>query len=183
MLVPMEKRHADEVGKLHYLHVGSFLKDLGENMCICFYKNVLESDSNFGFVYTEGDRVQGFIFGTLDNSKLFMHLRVRLTLLLALLKKPWLMRRVLCRYRKEFPPFPERCYMATAKQIRGKGIGRLLNLKLHEEFKNRGVSTYQMRIDADNKASLGVTQKVLGGIIMDEFEDNGKRRYRLEVTT
>ncbi len=181
MIVPMEKKHAPEVGKLHHLYVGSFLKDLGEQMCINFYKIALDSPHNFGFVSIENSEVWGFTFATTDNSQLFKNLRMLFVLGLALLQKPWFIKRLLLRTKTQFPPTPERLYSATDLKIRGKGIGRKLYLALEEEFKSRGMIFYEIRIDADNVVNIELSKK-LGSTIIEEFMEDGIRRCRLRKT-
>jgi len=183
MLIPMERRHADEVGRLHYLYVGSFLKDLGESMCICFYRETLRSDINFGFVYVENLRVLAFTFGTMDNSKLFKNTRLRLELLIALIKRPWLINRVFHRYKDQSPPSPERCYSATDLEVRGQGVGKLMYLRMHDEFRRRGAFGYLLQIDSDNIISINANQNIVGAKVIRQFFDNGKKRYEFLVTT
>ena len=77
-------------------------------------------------------------------------------------------------------PAPERFYSATDLKIRGKGIGRKLYTALHEGFKRRDITSYEIRIDADNIANLVLSQK-LGAKIKEEFMENGIRRYRLQT--
>jgi hypothetical protein len=181
MIIPMNETHAHEVGKLHHKFIASFLKDLGERMCIKFYECAIRQETNFGFVYHKDDKVLGFIFGTLDNSKLFQPFPIKAELLFSLLKRPQFISRMFQRIKGEFLPAPERCYWATDIPIRRKGIGKKLYMTLHDEFEKRGVDFYQMRIDCDNDASLNATQKTFAAEIKDVFFDNGKKRYRLEV--
>lgn len=180
MIITMERKHAPEVGELHYLYIRSLLRDLGKRMCINFYKIALSSHNNFGFVYIENSKILGFTFATKDNSQVFKNPRILLELGLALLKKPWLLKRVLFHVKRNSPPAPERFYSATDLKIRGKGIGRKLYTALEEGFKRRDITSYEIRIDADNIANLVLSQK-LGAKIKEEFMENGIRRYRLQT--
>ena len=178
----MEKKHAKEVAELHYLYIRSLLRDLGKRMCMAFYQTELQSDNNFGFIYAENSKVLGFTFGTKDNSQLFKNPRIRLELYFALLKKPWLALKLTFHLNNRIPPAPERLYSATDLKIRGKGIGRKLHIALHQAFKKRGISFYEIRVDGDNRPNLVLSQK-LGAKIKEEFMENGIRRFRLEIRT
>jgi len=180
MIIPMEKKHTREVAELHYKYTKSLLKDLGRRMCIVFYETALESDNNFGCVYVENSKVQGFAFGTKDNSQLFKSPRILLELSFALFMKPWLINRLFFHLRKKFLAAPEGAYAAVDIQCRGKGIGKKLYVALHEEFRKRGAIFYESKIDADNASALMIRQK-MGSKIVQEFIENGIRRFRLQT--
>jgi len=179
MIIPMEIKHAEEVAELHYLYIRSLLRDLGKRMCIIFYNTALKSYNNFGFVFIESSKVLGFSFATEDNSQLFRNLRIRLEICFALLKKPMLIKRFLFHLRSKFPPAPESLYLATDLKIRGRGIGKRLQIARDYEFKKRGIKYYELRIDAKNIVNLYLNQKVHGAKIKEEFIENGIRRFLL----
>jgi ribosomal protein S18 acetylase RimI-like enzyme len=180
MIIPIERKHAREIATLHHKYTKSLLRDLGKRMCIVFYETELESDKNFGFVYIENSKVMGFILGTEDNSRLFKNPRILLEIAIALLKKPWLIRRLIFHMIKRFPATPEALYSALDVHCRGKGVGKKLYSALHEEFRKRGITCYERKVDADNVPALMILQK-LGSIIVDEFMEDGKRRFRIQT--
>lgn len=178
MIIPMEKKHVKQVAELHYQYVNSLLRDLGKRMCVIFYENALRSDNNFGYVYIEDSRVLGFIFGTKDNSQLFRNWRIRLEILFSLLKRPYLIKKLLSHLRNKFPPSAERCYAAVDVNCRRKGIALKLYVALNQGFREKGITYFEDSVDADNVNSLAL-QQLLGAKIKCEFVEHGVRRYRL----
>ena len=182
MLVPMRLKHAREVGKLHHRYVPSLLTDLGERMCVIFYETVLKSDNNFGFVYIENSKVLGFVFGTTDNSQLFKYPRIIFEIGLSAIKRPAMINNLLFRVFNKYPSGPEPSYNAVDLKLRGKGIGKKLQVAQLESFKKRGITQVIGWIEEDNKANLALQQK-LGAKIVDEFYQNGKRTFILQMPT
>jgi len=182
MIVPMEKKHATEVGELHHKYVKSLLGDLGKQMCITFYKTILKSEENFGFVYVENSKVQGFIFGTTDNSRLFKHPRILFGIGISALKNPLIIKNLLYRFIHKYPPGPESSYVAVDLKLRGKGIAKKLSVVQHETFKKKGIKQLVGCIEEDNKANLALQQK-LGAKVVGELYQRGKRIYVLHIPT
>jgi RimJ/RimL family protein N-acetyltransferase len=151
-------------------------------MCITFYNTVLKSDNNFGFVYVENSKVLGFVFGTTDNSQLFKYPRNILEIGLSAIKRPAMINQLLFRVFNKYPSGPESSYSAVDLKLRGKGIGKKMFLLLHDEFRKRGISHVIGCIEEDNKANLAVQQK-LGARIVDEFFQNGKRKFIVHIPT
>ena len=179
MIVPIEKKHAREIAELHHKYTRSLLKDLGRRMCIVFYETELKSENNFGCVYVENSKVLGFILGTKNNSRLFKSPRILVELFFALCRKPILIKRFIFQIINKFPPAPEVAYIAVDLIFRGKGIGTQLLLTQHEAFRERGITYYEAKVDADNIPSLLLFKK-LGAKIKNEFIENGIRRFRLQ---
>ena len=134
-------------------------------------------------MYIDDGKVLGFSFATLDNSQLFKNLGIHFDICFALLKKPWIAKKILFHLRKNrFPPAPERAYSATHLNVRRRGIGKRLHKAVDEEFQKRNVSYYVIRIDADNVPNLNLTQSFLGAKIKEEFTENGIRKFLLYRT-
>jgi GNAT superfamily N-acetyltransferase len=182
MIIQMQPKHAREVGKLHHRYVPSLLTDLGERACVTFYETALKSDNNFGLVYVENSKVLGFNFGTTDNSRLFKHPRILFGIGISALKKPLIIKKLLYRLIHKFPTGPEPSYNAVDLKLRGKGIGKKLQMAQLESFKKRGITQVIGWIEEDNKANLALQQK-LGAKIVDEFYQNGKRTFILQMPT
>jgi GNAT superfamily N-acetyltransferase len=176
----MRQEHVLQVAEIHHRNIKSLLTDLGPRMCRAFYRSALESPRNFGFVDVEDGRVRGFALGTTDNSRLFRAPRLRAQLLLALLRRPFAIRRLLSHFRGFFQPGAEALYEAVDPAFRRQGIATNLYKALHENFRENHVRSYEIRIDADNAANLSLRQK-LGARIENEFVENRLRRYRLVV--
>jgi GNAT superfamily N-acetyltransferase len=182
MIIPMERRHAKEVGDLHYKYTKSLLKDIGRKLCIVFYDTVLKSEDNFGFVYVENCKVLGFAFGTVDNSRLFKHPRILLEIAIGIMKKPSIIKNLLFRLTRKYPSGPESSYSAVELDFRGKGIGKQMFLALHQEFTKRGINQLIGCIEEDNKPNFAVQQK-LGARVVREFYQDGKRKYIVQIPT
>lgn len=178
MIIPAEKRHARQMAGLHHKYIKSLLRDLGRRMCFVFYETALRSDDNFGCVYIEKSEVFGFVFGTRDNSRLFNHPRIYLEIVFDLCRRPLLIKRIVFRLSNKFPPAPELSYIAVDPHFRRKGIGEQLLLTQNEAFKKRGITCYEVGVDADNIPSLLLFQK-LGAKIRNEFRDCDMSRFRL----
>lgn len=178
MIVPIENNFAREVAALHHKYTKSLLKDLGRQMCVTFYQNVLKSDKNFGFVYLQDSKVLGFILGTIDNSQLFKNLKIILQIGLSLARKPYLIKRIFFHLSCKFPPVPELSYIAVESEYRGKGIAKKLLISQNQEFLKRGLNYYEIWVDADNLAALALYKKI-GAQVKDEFIECGVKRLRL----
>lgn len=178
MIIPMEKEHSKEVAELHLKYTKSLLSDLGRRMCVTFYEIALSSDNNFGFVYIENSKVLGFIIGTKDNSQLFKSLRIRIEICLALLSRPYLIKKLFSNLTNKFPPAPEGLYSAVDVSARRKGIGMKLYMELNEAFRERGITYFESRIDADNLPAL-ILRRMLGAKVIEEFMEYGRRRLKL----
>ncbi|UCG07153.1 MAG: hypothetical protein JSV83_00420 [Desulfobacterales bacterium] len=178
LIIPMAEKHAEEVAELHYIHTKSLIQELGRRMCIIFYKNALKSKNNFGYVYVENSRVMGFIFGTVDNSKIFNNARILIEICLGLIRKPHLIKEIIFRLKGTETGAPEGLYSAVDQNCREKGTGIKLYKALNQGFMERGINYFESRIDADNKAAL-ILRKMLGASIKEEFYEHNKKRYRL----
>jgi len=193
MIIPMEKKHAREVAVLHHKSVKSLLKDIGKQMCIVFYENVLKSKQNFGFVYVKNSKVMGFVFGTEDSSRLLKNPRILFGLSMGLLKKPSLMIRVVSRINQKLPSGPEISYVAVDLRaiamlkredpnFKDKGIGDQLGVTIKKEFKKRGFPYLINWIEEKNKASLALSLRH-GSKIVGDFWENGTRKIVLHTPT
>ncbi len=178
MIISMERKHASEVGELHHRYIKSFLRDLGQRMCVVFYENALKTDIHFGYVYVEDSKVLGFAFGTKDNSQVFNDWSIRLEIILSLLKRPSLVKNLFSHLRNRFPPSAERLYAAVDASCRHGGVALKLYVTLNQGFKERGITYFEDSVDADNVNSLKL-QQLLGAKIKQEYSEYGLRRYRL----
>ena len=175
----MEKKHAAEVGALHYKYIKSILRDLGKPMCIAFYGTALESEKNFGFVYVENSRVLGFIFGTEDSSQLFKHPRILYEMTISILKRPSAIIKIMSRQFKNLKPGPEGSFIAVEKERRREGLANQLMVPLLEEFKRRNYNNFRGWVEERNKASLSMALNV-GSKIVGEFWEGRTRRFILD---
>lgn len=179
MIIPMEKRHAEEIGGLHHKYIISILRDLGKQTCIDFYDIVLESENNFGFVYVENSRVMAFIFGTVENSQLFKHPRILYKIAISLLKKPWVIIKMVSRLIKRLPSGPEVSFIAVEKGLRRKGLANQMVIPMFEEYKRRNYTNIMNWIEERNKASLSLSLNA-GSKIIGEFWEEGRRKFILD---
>jgi len=179
-IVPATGEHAIQMADLHHKYVRSLLRDLGKRMCVVFYRHALDSGNNFGFVCIADSRVVGFVLGTRDNSRLFSSFRVRLALVLALCKRPGLLRRILAHFSNRFPPGPELAYIAVDPEFQGRGIGKQLAQAQHDEYRRRHVGCYEVRIDHDNAPSLAI-HKSLGAEVTERFREGNTCRLRMKI--
>jgi len=193
MIIPMERKHAREVAELHYKSVKSILKDIGMQMCIVFYENILKSKQNFGFVYVKNSKVMGFAFGTEDNSRLLKNPRIIFGLGMGLLKNPSLIIKVVSRLNQKLQPGPEISYVAVdlraiamlkrkEPNFKDKRIGDQLGVAIKKEFKNRGFSYIINWIEENNKASLALSLRH-GSKIVGDFWEDGAHKIVLHTPT
>jgi ribosomal protein S18 acetylase RimI-like enzyme len=172
--------HIDGMATLHHKYIRSLLQELGFRMCRSFYKNALTSPLNFAYVYIEDNGVRGFIFGTEDNSLVFKDDIIKLSIILAVLRKPYLIKKLFFHLTDHFTPAPEKLYSVVDERWRGMGMGKELHCKLHEEFKNRNIKYYEVRVDKKNKPAIKIHQN-FGGEIFEEFEENGRSRLKFGI--
>lgn len=191
MIIPMERRHASEVAELHYKSVKSLLQNIGKQMCVIFYENILKSGKNFGFVYVKNSKVLGFIFGTEDSSKLLKNPRILFGLGMGLIKKPFLIKSIFPRLNQKLQTGPELSYVAIdlkaiamlrrkEPNFKDKRIGDQFGVLMKKEFKRRGFPYFINWIEENNKASLAFSLRH-GSKIVGEFWDDGKRTIVLRT--
>lgn len=180
MIVPMHPNHVPQVGQLHFFNIKSLLTSLGLPLCRSFYAHALSLPECFGFVDEEDGLVRGFALGTLDNSRLFAHGRIRLAVLRALASHPAALRGLLFHLGGHtFPPAPELLYEAVAPRWRRQGLATHLTEALGQAFRSRGISHFEIRIDRDNLPNLERHRK-LGAHIVREYFESGLPRYLLD---
>lgn len=193
MIIPMEKSHALEVGELHYRFVKSLLQDIGKQMCVIFYENVLKSKQNFGFVYTKDSKVLGFILGTEDSSNLFKNKRILFGLGMGFIKKPFLIKKIITRLNQKLQMGPEISYVAVDVRaiamlkrkdpnFKDRRIADHLTVAMKKEFKRRGFAFFRGWVAENNKASMAYSLRQ-GSKIVGEFWEDGKRKIVLETPT
>jgi ribosomal protein S18 acetylase RimI-like enzyme len=169
------------------------LQNIGKQMCVVFYENVLKSKQNFGFVYVKNSKVLGFIFGTEDSSKLLKNPRILFGLGMGLIKKPILIKKIFPRFNQKLETGPEVSYVAIdlrsiamlkkrEPDFRDKRIGDQMGVAMKKEFKRRGFPYLINWIEENNKASLAFSLRN-GSKIVGEFWEDGKRTIVLRTPT
>lgn len=181
MIVPMSLEYVDQVARLHRQCLHSLLTDLGPRLCRDFYRQALRSPNCLAFIDVEKGRVRGFAVGALDNSRLFQAWPLRLALLGALCRHPARLPHLLFHVSNDLPPAPEVIYEAVAPEHRRQGIATSLSHALHEAFRQRGVTRYEIRVDRDNLPNLARHLKY-GARVFREFREHGVQRCLLERT-
>ena len=147
-------------------------------MCKVFYSIAITSDVNFGYVYIEDGVVLGFVLGTSDNSKTFSGLRVRVEIIFALFKNPFLLKDFFSHYKSQFPASAERLYGAVDECCRQKGVALQLYSRLNQGFKERNIFYFEDSVDADNTNSIALL-RFLGAKMKEKYNERGISRYRL----
>lgn len=135
----------------------SFLTSLGEGFLRRLYDGLLAGGDAFLVAATEADRLVGFILAVTDSRRLFSFvlrhpLRFGPSVARALLRRPWLLRKVLetlAYPRREGASVPaELVVIAVDADRRSSGIGRELLAGLHRELAARGVDAYKVTVHA-----------------------------------
>ncbi len=182
----MNVSHVERVAEIHAAALpGDFLPSLGVRFLSVFYRAALESKAAFGFVQTEGDRVSGFVLGSVDTGQLFRRVILRAAVPLgwsalpAVLRRPALLARVaetfLYPHREaSAPEKAELVVIAVDSQRRSRGSGQALVQALDEAFLAQGVQSYKVTVLQSNPGANRFYQR-LGFCLAGEFQLYDKR--------
>ena len=170
-IVGIESKHTSEIAKLHIQGINTgFISSLGIDFVTALYKAIAESNSSFGFVAEEEDRVLGFVAFTTNLNKLYKSVILKRGLRFAFLlagkmlslqqiKKVFETLFYPARIKKIDLPAAELLSIVVAEQARGRGLAKLLLQKGFEECANRSIDKVQVLVGADNKPANELYKK------------------------
>lgn len=199
MILPIEAKYINKVVEIHYNSIefkNLLLPKLGPKIMTLYYQYALQSDENLGFVYMDGQKIQGFIFGTVNKSNFYRQIflrskfKISCFITLRLIRKPFLLSSLI-RYTIQkilLPKEEQNLYnaelitIAVNQEIRGKKIGKKLVQTLNKKFKDYGISKYQVIVEEENKAAIRFYKK-LGFQYIKNFVEFGRKcvLYDLEI--
>lgn len=176
----MQFEHSYAVARIHAdALAGDFLPSLGVTFLHQFYSTVLTERLGFGYVYLANERVDGFILGSVDSSRLFRNMvikrgiRLGLSAVPAVLRHPAILMKIIETF---FYPSKESfvsekaelMVIAIKPEMRGGGIGRLLVSSLSGEFRQRGIHAFKVTVLQANEGANRFYKK-LGFILAGQF--------------
>ena len=166
---PMRERDVRRVAQLHSVAMGQSLwAQLGKGFLETLYRGLLQSPLFLGFVYEEGEWIEGFIAGSLNPSdmmrsilverNIFLGLSVGVALLTQPRKAPRISRKLLetTSYFKESQGvqsdqiMAESLFCSFTPRTRGKRISGHINKVLFDTLLSRGESWVKITTEQDN---------------------------------
>jgi ribosomal protein S18 acetylase RimI-like enzyme len=182
----LTSRDAREAAELQRSEVTGPLAELGPAFAGVFYGTALRHGLIHGWCCERSGRLQGFLIGSLDAHRLFARVLVRNPLPLLFhagassLRDPRAMRLPLVWARGGSVSFrgPELTFIAVAPGQQGRGIGKRLVRHWESFLAERGVSHYDLSVDASNARAIGF-YKGLEFAVCDRFRDSGQDRLRM----
>ncbi|MBI5202351.1 MAG: GNAT family N-acetyltransferase [Elusimicrobia bacterium] len=149
-----------QAASLHLRALGysSFITLFGEEFLFELYRGLLDKGLAFLIVAEEGDRLQGFILGSADGSRLndaimSRPFRFGLLMLPAMLRRPGILLKALeiAFYGKKADPSlkAELVVIAVEDSTRSKGLGASLVKALEKKFAAGGVMRYKVTCHED----------------------------------
>ena len=186
--------HVDAVARLHSKSLTGLLRDLGPAAIRAFYLGAIKSDYAIAFVVLEQGILQGFVFGSttpallkrdiLKNSFFETYLSTRLgvlrspSTLISLWNRTWGSGE-----RSYNAQAAELTYLAVDEETRTAGLGQRLVDGFGQALVERGVSAYELSVDADNGPAISFYHR-LGFLRVGEYQEFGIKhlRYRLDLS-
>ena len=170
-LNPLQDKHAREVAALHIAGISTgFISSLGADFVSALYEGIAQSESAFGFVVQQEEKVCGFVAFSTNLGPLYRSI---------ILKKGWrfafiLARKMLSwrrikkvfetlaypgRVKKMSLPDAELLSIVVSQDCRGKGLAhRLIDSGL-QECKKRGIDSVKVMVGAANEPANKLYQK------------------------
>lgn len=186
-LVPED---APAAASLQQLEITGPLAELGPAFAAAFFRTALRHGLVHGWCCEENGELQGFLIGSLDAHRLFARtlrhdpvpliLRAGLKMLRGF--GGFRLARALARGSSPSLPSthgPELTFIAVAPEQQGKGIGRCLVRRWETFLLERGVSHYELSVDASNARAIGFYEG-LQFAVCDRFRDHGRDRLRMQ---
>lgn len=194
MIEPFTGKYLDAVVDLHYKSLTGLLRDLGPRAIRAFYTGAIDSESAIAFVVTEHGALRGFVFGS-DHPELLKRdvlknnfFQVFLGICLGVVCKPSTLVSLWStgkdsKDRDYDTRVAELTYLAVDEESRTAGLGRRLVERFGQALGERGISAYELSVDADNAAAIDFYQRMkfqpLG-----EYREFGVNhiRYRMDMS-
>jgi len=175
------------VSLYHQAFKGVFTEKLGDEYLWYFYEGIIKSGKCF--VYTEDEKIVGFIAGVTDKGRLFT-LKDKIYITCLILKK-FLSFRIRLSDMTDFLRYffwtktiaikAQLLLLIVEKNYRRKGIGTKLLERLMEYFREAGVEEFI--VFSDDKVSQGVEFYLKRRfVILDKIKQRGFNIFCLEST-
>jgi len=182
--VKLQHRHTDQIAERHIEGISTgFISSLGIEFVTALYEAIAQSQSSFGVVAEEENRVLGFVAFTTDINKLYKSVVLkkgwRFALLLAgkmfspkRLKKMFETLFYPYRIRKMNLPYAELLSIVVAPEASGKGIGTQLLQKGLQGCARIGVERVKVLVGTNNEAANRLYEKC-GFALVGQINNHG----------
>ena len=189
ILRELGSQDAPAAAALQQLEVTGPLTELGPAFGAAFLRNALRYGLIHGWCCEQNEEIQGFLIGSLDAHRLLKRTLVRNHVPLIFhagaktLRGLGAFRLALMSVRGSAPSFhgPELTFIAVAPGQQGQGIGKRLVQRWETFLAERGVSHYELSVDASNARAIGFYEG-LDFAVCDRFRDYGRDRLRMRKT-
>ena len=194
IIVPMERRHAKAVARLHCASVKGLLSDLGPRAATAFYAGCATARSARAFVGVEEEAVVGFVLGSVSPASIRQEsmrenpVATLSGLGLGIVRRPATLRWLLRSFRgpdegNYDARVAELTYIAIAPESRSLGLGGRLVEAFSQAMQEAGASAYELSVDDDNRRAIGFYER-LGFRQVGLYREFGTlhRRLRLELS-
>jgi ribosomal protein S18 acetylase RimI-like enzyme len=162
---PMGRQHVAAVTALHRQALGGLLTMLGPRAIAACYRGYLASPGCTAFVAELDGVVRGFVLGS-DAPEAMRRDALRANLFeiargvaYGVLRRPATLRHVFAGVVARASGFdssaPELTYVAVRDVARGAGVGSALVRAFEESLRRRGVTRYELSVEAGNHAARG----------------------------
>jgi ribosomal protein S18 acetylase RimI-like enzyme len=193
VIIPLSKQHVHQAAQLHCASLTGLVSELGILAAKAYYAGFVKAGTGVGFVYTEEDRVLGYVLGSKNPGKLKREVLLRnpagvmVGLCTGIARRP----AALASLVKSFHgpdsgsydnQAAELTYLVVSKDCRSGGIGRQLVDAFTQAMRDAGVPAYELSVDDDNQPAIGFYER-LGFRLIGRYHEFGvlHRRYRLEL--
>jgi ribosomal protein S18 acetylase RimI-like enzyme len=193
LIGPVSRKHVVEVAQLHCTTLKGLLSVLGLRAAIAYYTGAVESASTVGFVCSDGDRIRGYVVGSVHPAKLkrevLRHnaLGTLTGLFVGILRRPSALNWLLKSFRgpdegSYDDQAPELTYLAVAANCRSSGVGTQLVEAFTQAMRETGVDAYELSVDEDNEPAIRFYERAGFRRVAYYRDFQGlHRRYRLEL--
>ena len=194
MVEPLSKVHIDTIAALHYVSLTGLLRDLGPGAIRAFYAGAIESEFTIASVFSDREVVQGFVFGSTNPAQLKRHalknnfFQIMIGICFGVVRRPstlvslWQSTRDNSE-RSYDTELSELTYLAVGEGYRMAGVARQLVQGFGQALLERGVSVYELSVDADNTQAIDFYHR-MGFLQVGEYWEYDVKhvRFRLELT-
>lgn len=192
-IVPLASDHVSAVAALHSASLSGLLTQLGPPAVRSYYAACVALPSVCAFVALEGERVQGFVLGSLAPATLSRRVAARrpfgiaAALALGVLRNPalawWMLRSNrgpdLGTYDRNAP---ELTYLAVQESDRTAGVGRQLVTAFANALCGAGARRCELSVDEGNGSAIAFYRR-MGFVEVGRYREFGlwHLRYALEL--